>query len=91
MRTYYDGYDFSEYFRKLDGKCHRCHGSRKYCFGCEPPCSAYKYPHKAKRGLDGRMYVSTTDKCGRYRWVLKKNTCVGCKCSKRSCKCYYYY
>lgn len=45
--------------------------SKKYTSRSSPPYPANKCCGKQKKGNDGKMYISISDKNGRCRWVLK--------------------
>jgi hypothetical protein len=48
--------------------------TRKYSFRNSPPYSANKCKSIKKRGNDGNLYVSQSDKNGTYKWVnVNKN------------------
>ena len=46
--------------------------TKKYTARKSPPYPANECKGKEKKGNNGKMYVSTADKNGRYRWKIKK-------------------
>lgn len=57
--------------------------TRKYSFRNSPPYSANKCKSIKKRGNDGNLYVSQSDKNGTYKWVnVNKNKTLKHKVSK---------
>ena len=57
--------------------------TRKYSFRNSPPYSANKCKSIKKRGNDGNLYVSQSDKNGTYKWVnVNKNKTLKHKSTK---------